>query len=136
MRKVITKTQVHLLNEAYLQTEKISSYLTASLSTLGWLHHAKRLLPELLNSLGMAKQTKINKQEKSKKEKKISGNFLQSELYPGEPEPQIMDYQTQQFKLFPALAVSFGFHFASQFLWESYHLRQEEVILNYIYSMN
>jgi hypothetical protein len=93
----------------------------------------------------MAKQTKINKQEKSKKEKKylvilkernqrkqISVNFLQSELYPGEPEPQIMDYQTQQFKLFPALAISFGFHFASQFLWESYHLRQEEVIRIYL----
>jgi len=70
MRKVISKTQVHLLNEAYFQTEKISSYLTTSLSTLGWLHHAKRLLPELLNSLGMAKQTKINKPEKSKKGKK------------------------------------------------------------------
>ena len=36
----------------------------------------------------------------------------QSELYPGETEVQIMDYQTQQWKLFPAIAMAFSFHFA------------------------
>ena len=41
-------------------------------------------------------------------------------MYPGEREVQIMDYQTQQAKLFPALAMAFSFHFAGQSLWEDY----------------
>lgn len=51
----------------------------------------------------------------------------QSELYPGEAEPQIIDYQTQQAKLFPALALAFGFHFTSQTLWTSYNDAQQEM---------
>ena len=43
----------------------------------------------------------------------------QSELYPGETEVQIMDYQTQQWKLFPAIAMAFSFHFAGK---EVFHL--------------
>ena len=73
------------------------------------------------------KQPKKMSRKTNKRKKKELKLFFQSELYPGEPEPQIMDYQTQQFKLFPALALCFGFQFASQFLWSSYHLRQEEV---------
>jgi hypothetical protein len=36
-----------------------------------------------------------------------------------------MEYQTQQLKLFPALSHCFGFQFASQFLWDCYHVNQE-----------
>jgi hypothetical protein len=53
-------------------------------------------------------------------------------LYPGEPEPQIIEYQTQQHKLFPPLAFAFGFHFASYALWEAYQVINDEArdILN------
>lgn len=37
------------------------------------------------------------------------------------PEPQIIEFQSQQNKLFPALAASFGFQFASQHLWKLYN---------------
>ena len=46
--------------------------------------------------------------------------FLQSELRPGEPEPQILEYQTQQLKLFPSLALVMGFSFAAESLWAAY----------------
>ncbi|XP_036383996.1 peroxisomal acyl-coenzyme A oxidase 1 isoform X1 [Megalops cyprinoides] len=45
----------------------------------------------------------------------------QSELRPGEPEPQILDYQTQQYKLFPLLATSYAFHFVGQYMNQTYH---------------
>lgn len=38
----------------------------------------------------------------------------QSELKPNAPEPQILDFKTQQHKLFPLLAQSFAFNFAGQ----------------------
>ena len=44
----------------------------------------------------------------------------QSELIPGQPEPKIIEYQTQQEKLFPALALAFGIHFAANNLWQMY----------------
>ncbi|XP_035685665.1 peroxisomal acyl-coenzyme A oxidase 1-like [Branchiostoma floridae] len=44
----------------------------------------------------------------------------QSELTPGEPEPQILDYQTQQYKLFPHLAAAYGFWFTIQNLEAHY----------------
>ena len=50
----------------------------------------------------------------------ISISSLQSELYPNQAEVQIMDYQTQQAKLFPAMAMAFSFHFAGQALWNDY----------------
>ncbi|XP_077990268.1 peroxisomal acyl-coenzyme A oxidase 1-like isoform X1 [Glandiceps talaboti] len=37
----------------------------------------------------------------------------QTELTPGGKEPQIMDYQSQQLKLFPLLASSYAFYFAA-----------------------
>ncbi|XP_050736712.1 peroxisomal acyl-coenzyme A oxidase 1-like [Eriocheir sinensis] len=45
----------------------------------------------------------------------------QSELIPGEPEPQILEYQTQQYKLLPHIASVFAFIFASRSLLEVYH---------------
>ncbi|XP_031419959.1 peroxisomal acyl-coenzyme A oxidase 1 isoform X1 [Clupea harengus] len=45
----------------------------------------------------------------------------QSELRPGEPEPQILDYQTQQYKLFPLLATAYAFKFVGQYMTETYH---------------
>ncbi|KAG7242385.1 hypothetical protein INR49_023514 [Caranx melampygus] len=45
----------------------------------------------------------------------------QSELRPGEPEPQILDYQTQQYKLFPLLAMTYAFSFVGQYMKETYH---------------
>ncbi|KAA0723829.1 Peroxisomal acyl-coenzyme A oxidase 1 [Triplophysa tibetana] len=44
----------------------------------------------------------------------------QSELRPGEPEPQILDYQTQQYKLFPLLATAYAFHFVGQYMKTTY----------------
>ena len=48
----------------------------------------------------------------------------QSELYPGQPEPQILDYKTQQDKLFIPLSKVFAFHFTSVALFDNYiHLQ-------------
>ncbi|XP_051888716.1 peroxisomal acyl-coenzyme A oxidase 1 isoform X2 [Pristis pectinata] len=45
----------------------------------------------------------------------------QSELKPGAPEPQILDYQTQQYKLFPLLATAYAFCFVGNFMRDMYH---------------
>ena len=37
------------------------------------------------------------------------------------PEPQIIEYQAQQNKLFPPIAATFAFHFASSHLWTLYN---------------
>ncbi|PSN37344.1 putative peroxisomal acyl-coenzyme A oxidase 1 [Blattella germanica] len=39
----------------------------------------------------------------------------------GEPEPQIMDYLTQQYKLFPNLATCFALRFNANWLWNMYN---------------
>ncbi|XP_014241830.1 probable peroxisomal acyl-coenzyme A oxidase 1 [Cimex lectularius] len=45
----------------------------------------------------------------------------QSELRPGEAEPLIMEYKTQQYKLFPNIASAFGMLFSANWLWSMYH---------------
>lgn len=45
----------------------------------------------------------------------------QSEIRPGEPEPQILDYQTQQYKLFPLLATAYAFTFVGQYMKQTYN---------------
>ncbi|KAM4604056.1 peroxisomal acyl-coenzyme A oxidase 1 isoform 1-T1 [Polymixia lowei] len=45
----------------------------------------------------------------------------QSEIRPGEPEPQILDFQTQQYKLLPLLATAYAFHFVGQYMSQMYH---------------
>ncbi|XP_060095396.1 peroxisomal acyl-coenzyme A oxidase 2 [Heteronotia binoei] len=42
----------------------------------------------------------------------------QSELKPGDPEPKILDYQTQQQKLLPQLATAYALHFGCDYLEE------------------
>jgi len=37
-----------------------------------------------------------------------------------EREPQILDYQTQQYKLFPVIATSLVYKFAATWLWDEY----------------
>lgn len=37
-----------------------------------------------------------------------------------EPEPQILDYQTQQYKLFPLLATAYAFHFVGAYIKDTY----------------
>uniref|UniRef100_A0A3B4ADM2 Acyl-coenzyme A oxidase n=1 Tax=Periophthalmus magnuspinnatus TaxID=409849 RepID=A0A3B4ADM2_9GOBI len=44
----------------------------------------------------------------------------QSEIR-SEPEPQILDYQTQQYKLFPLLATAYAFSFVGQYMTETYY---------------
>ncbi|XP_073325714.1 peroxisomal acyl-coenzyme A oxidase 1 isoform X2 [Pagrus major] len=44
----------------------------------------------------------------------------QSEIRPGEPEPQIIDFQTQQYKLFPLLATAYAFTFVGQYMKNTY----------------
>ncbi|XP_078584955.1 peroxisomal acyl-coenzyme A oxidase 1-like [Branchiostoma floridae x Branchiostoma japonicum] len=44
----------------------------------------------------------------------------QSEMKPGEPEPQVLDYQTQQYKLFPLLSAAYAFYFASHYMMDTY----------------
>uniref|UniRef100_A0A672Z0H0 Acyl-coenzyme A oxidase n=1 Tax=Sphaeramia orbicularis TaxID=375764 RepID=A0A672Z0H0_9TELE len=45
----------------------------------------------------------------------------QSEIRTGSPEPQILDYQTQQYKLFPLLATAYAFTFVGQYMNQTYH---------------
>uniref|UniRef100_A0A1B6C2C4 Acyl-coenzyme A oxidase n=1 Tax=Clastoptera arizonana TaxID=38151 RepID=A0A1B6C2C4_9HEMI len=45
----------------------------------------------------------------------------QSEIKPGEPEPQILDYRTQQYKLFPNIASSIAMTFSANWLWNMYN---------------
>ncbi|XP_034425459.1 peroxisomal acyl-coenzyme A oxidase 1 isoform X2 [Hippoglossus hippoglossus] len=44
----------------------------------------------------------------------------QSEIRAGEPEPQILDFQTQQYKLFPLLAMAYAFTFVGQYMNATY----------------
>lgn len=51
----------------------------------------------------------------------------QSELKPGEPEPQILEYKTQQYKLFPQLASAYAFWFAGLKMRETYFMLNYEI---------
>ncbi|KAJ2940647.1 hypothetical protein O0L34_g14754 [Tuta absoluta] len=51
----------------------------------------------------------------------------QSQLKPDEPEPQILDYLTQQHKLFIAIASSHAFSITAKWLWNLYHKVSEEL---------
>lgn len=48
-------------------------------------------------------------------------------LFPREPEPQILDYQTQQYKLFPLLATAYAFSFVGQYMTNTYQRINEEI---------
>ncbi|XP_077019999.1 peroxisomal acyl-coenzyme A oxidase 1 isoform X2 [Tamandua tetradactyla] len=51
----------------------------------------------------------------------------QSEIKSGEPEPQILDFQTQQYKLFPLLANAYAFQFVGAYMKETYHRINEGI---------
>jgi acyl-CoA oxidase len=51
----------------------------------------------------------------------------QSELKPGEPEPQVLDYQTQQYKLFPQLAAAYAYWFSGLKMRETYFLLNYDI---------
>ncbi|RZF45952.1 hypothetical protein LSTR_LSTR008329 [Laodelphax striatellus] len=51
----------------------------------------------------------------------------QSELKPGAREPQILDYRTQQYKLFPAIATSIAMFFSAKWLWDIYNTVTHEL---------
>lgn len=38
-----------------------------------------------------------------------------------DPEPQIIDFITQQYKLFPNIATCFAFQYAANWLWDVYN---------------
>ncbi|XP_044256836.1 probable peroxisomal acyl-coenzyme A oxidase 1 [Tribolium madens] len=45
----------------------------------------------------------------------------QSQIKPDEPEPQIIDFVTQQYKLFPQIATYFAFQYSGSWLWDIYN---------------
>ncbi|EFN76281.1 probable peroxisomal acyl-coenzyme A oxidase 1 [Harpegnathos saltator] len=45
----------------------------------------------------------------------------QSQIKPDEPEQQIMDYVTQQYKLFPNLAACYAFRISADWIWDMYN---------------
>jgi len=51
----------------------------------------------------------------------------QSEIRPGEPEPQVLTYQTQQHKLFPLLATAYAFLFVQESMTKTYNEVNAEV---------
>ncbi|KAK3931837.1 putative peroxisomal acyl-coenzyme A oxidase 1 [Frankliniella fusca] len=51
----------------------------------------------------------------------------QSEMKPGAPEPQVLDYRTQQYKLIPAIASVFAMKFSANWIWEMYNVVNSEL---------
>ena len=51
----------------------------------------------------------------------------QGEPGPDGKESKILDFQTQQAKIFPPLAMSIGFHMAANSVWEMYNTIQNEI---------
>ncbi|XP_050017066.1 peroxisomal acyl-coenzyme A oxidase 2 isoform X2 [Alexandromys fortis] len=82
-----------------------SNYL-AMLVTRVWLL-LKGILPHLQKSCVIAVRYSVIRH--------------QSPLRPSEPEAKILDYQTQQQKLLPQLAMSYAFHFVATSLLEFFH---------------
>ena len=44
-----------------------------------------------------------------------------------EPETQVLDYQTQQFKLLPLLATTYGFNFTGKFMKSLYDKAADKI---------
>lgn len=43
------------------------------------------------------------------------------------PEPQILDYVTQQHKLFPLIATCFAIHYSAAWIWDMYNNVTEDI---------
>ncbi|XP_060576845.1 peroxisomal acyl-coenzyme A oxidase 1-like [Ruditapes philippinarum] len=52
----------------------------------------------------------------------------QTTLKPGTPEQQVLDFQTQQLKIFPAVAASYACHFIGEDMYTSYHAAYAEIM--------
>ncbi|XP_059965478.1 peroxisomal acyl-coenzyme A oxidase 2 isoform X2 [Mesoplodon densirostris] len=52
----------------------------------------------------------------------------QSRLRPSDPEAKVLDYQTQQQKLFPPLAKAYAFHFVANSLLEFFHRSYSSIL--------
>lgn len=52
----------------------------------------------------------------------------QTTLKPGTPEQQVLDFQTQQWKIFPALAASYACHFIAEDMHASYNAAYTEIV--------
>ncbi|XP_073957081.1 acyl-coenzyme A oxidase 1-like [Choristoneura fumiferana] len=52
----------------------------------------------------------------------------QSQLRPGEPEPQILDYVTQQHKIFIGIAACHALRLTANMLWETFHAVTEQLV--------
>ncbi|XP_061181287.1 peroxisomal acyl-coenzyme A oxidase 1-like [Saccostrea echinata] len=59
----------------------------------------------------------------------------QTEVSPGGEEAQILDYQTQQYKLFPLLATSYAMYFAGRFMYDFYLKATAEIEAGNLESM-
>jgi len=44
-----------------------------------------------------------------------------------DPEPQVIEFQTQQYKLFPLLATAYAYWFAGQMLQKAYNALEDEL---------
>ncbi|KAI8497361.1 Peroxisomal acyl-coenzyme A oxidase 1 [Branchiostoma belcheri] len=51
----------------------------------------------------------------------------QSEMKPGHPEPQVLDYVTQQYKLFPNLAAAYAFWLTGQTMMSVYNKSSSQI---------
>lgn len=51
----------------------------------------------------------------------------QSQIKPNQPEVQIIDFVTQQYKLFPLISTFFAFQFAATWLWDVYNSVTDEL---------
>lgn len=43
------------------------------------------------------------------------------------PEPQVLDYRTQQYKLIPAIAACFAMKFSANWIWDMYNVVNNEL---------
>lgn len=51
----------------------------------------------------------------------------QSQIKPSEPEVQILDFLTQQYKIFPYIASCFAFQYAAALIWDTYNSVSSEL---------
>ena len=47
-----------------------------------------------------------------------------------EVEPQVLDYQTQQYKVLPALATAYAFQFVSKYIKQLFNDIEKEILQN------
>ncbi|KAL4226800.1 Peroxisomal acyl-coenzyme A oxidase 1 [Mactra antiquata] len=52
----------------------------------------------------------------------------QTTLKPGTPEQQVLDFQTQQYKIFPCLAGTYATHFIAQDMFSAYYSAYNEIM--------